>query len=120
MKEMSKEGIPKWIHDKFEISSEGITDEDEFVSRLEKLKNDPEVLSKLDNVLKEAYEKAYGEVLDLGSSEEVDSDDIPFNQEPAPGMEDVDRHWETSSRELMSFKELHRSPKLCPTKDIPM
>ena len=58
MKEMSKEGIPQWIHDKFEISSEETTDEDEFVSRLEKLKNDPEVLSKLDNVLKEAYEKA--------------------------------------------------------------
>ena len=85
-------------------SSEEATDEDEFVSRLEKLQKDPEVLSKLDNVLKEAYKKAYGEVLDLGSSEEVELDDVPFNQEPAPGMEDVDRHWETSSRELMSFK----------------
>ena len=71
MKEMSKEGIPQWIHDKFEISSEETTDEDEFANRLEKLKNDPEVLSKLDNVLKEAYEKAYGEI--PGSSEEVES-----------------------------------------------
>ena len=119
MKEMSKEGIPKWIHDKFEISSEETTDECEFVSRLEKLKNDPEVLSKLDNVLKEAYEKAYGEVLDLGSSEEVESDDVPFNQEPAPGMEDVDRHWETSSRELMSFKELHEKSKTVSNKGHP-
>ena len=119
MKEMSKEGIPKWIHDKFEISSEETTDEDEFVSRLEKLQKDPEVLSKLDNVLKGAYEKAYGEVLDLGSSEEVESDDVPFNQEPAPGMEDVDRHWETSSRELMSFKELHENSKTVSNKGHP-
>ena len=51
MKEMSKEGIPQWIHDKFEISSEETTDESEFVSRLEKLQKDPEVLSKLDNCL---------------------------------------------------------------------
>ena len=116
---MSKEGIPKWIHDKFEISSEETTDEDEFVSRLGKLQKDPEVLSKLDNVLKEAYEKAYGEVLDLGSSEEVESDDVPFNQEPAPGMEDVDRHWETSSRELMSFKELHEKSKTVSNKGHP-
>ena len=119
MKEMSKEGIPEWIHDKFETSSEETTDECEFASRLEKLKNDPEVLSKLDNVLKEAYEKAYGEVLDLGSSEEVESDDVPFNQEPAPGMEDVDRHWETSSRELMSFKELHEKSKTVSNKGHP-
>ena len=83
----------KWIHDKCEISSEeSISSEGyEFVSRLEKLKTDPEVLSKLDNVLKEAYEKAYGEVLDLGSSDETDPDDVPYNQEPAPGMEDVGR-----------------------------
>ena len=100
-------------------SSEEATDEDEFVSRLEKLQKDPEVLSKLDNVLKEAYEKAYGEVLDLGSSEEVESDDVPFNQEPAPGMEDVDRHWETSSRELMSFKELHEKSKTVSNKGHP-
>ena len=100
-------------------SSEEATDEDEFVSRLEKLQKDPEVLSKLDNVLKEAYEKAYGEVLDLGSSEEVEPDDVPFNQEPAPGMEDVDRHWETSSRELMSFKELHEKSKTVSNKGHP-
>ena len=74
---------------------------------------------KLDNVLKEAYEKAYGEVLDLGSSEEVEPDDVPFNQEPAPGMEDVDRHWETSSRELMSFKELHEKSKTVSNKGHP-
>ena len=95
------------------------SDEDEFVSRLEKLQKDPEVLSKLDNVLKEAYEKAYGEVLDLGSSEEADSDDLPFNQEPAPGMEDVVHHWETSSRELMSFKELHEKSKTVSNKGHP-
>ena len=52
---------------------------------LKKLKNDPEVLSKLDNVLKEAYEKVYGEI---PTSEEAESD-VPYNQEPAPGMEDV-------------------------------
>ena len=69
--------------------------------------------------MKEAYEKAYGEVLDLGSSEEVESDDVPFNQEPAAGMEDVDRHWETSSRELMSFKELHEKSKTVSNKGHP-
>jgi len=119
MKEMSKEGIPQWIHDKFEISSEETTDESEFVSRLEKLQKDPEVLSKLDNILKEAYEKAYGEVLDLGSSEEVESDELPYNQEPAPGMEGVVHHWETSSRELMSFKELHEKSKTVSNKGHP-
>ena len=113
MKELSKEGIPQWIHDKCEISSEeSISSEGyEFVSRLEKLKTDPEVLSKLDNVLKEAYEKAYGEVLDLGSSDETDPDDLPYNQEPAPGMEDVVEHWQNSFRRPIPFKELHEKCK---------
>ena len=116
MKEMSKEGIPQWIHDKFEISSEETTDECEFANRLEKLKTDPEVLSRLDNVLKEAYEKVYGEI---PTSEEAESDELPYNQEPAPGMEDVVHHWETSSRELMSFKELHEKSKTVSNKGHP-
>ena len=113
MKEMSKDEVPQWIHDKCEISSEeSISSEGyEFVSRLEKLKTDPEVLSKLDNVLKEAYEKAYGEVLDLGSSDETDPDDLPYNQEPAPGMEDVVEHWQNSFRRPIPFKELHEKCK---------
>ena len=69
--------------------------------------------------MKEAYEKAYGEVLDLGSSEEVESDELPYNQEPAPGMEDVVHHRETSSRELMSFKELHEKSKTVSNKGHP-
>ena len=116
MKEMSKEGIPQWIHDKFEISSEETTDECEFANRLEKLKTDPEVLSRLDNVLKEAYEKVYGEI---PTSEEAEADELPYNQEPAPGMEDVVHHWETSSRELMSFKELHEKSKTVSNKGHP-
>ena len=119
MKEMSKEGIPQWIHDKFEISSEETTDECEFANRLEKLKTDPEVLSKLDNVLKEAYEKAYGEVLDLGSSDETDPDDLPYNQEPAPGMEDVVEHWQNSFRRPIPFKELHEKCKTVSNKGYP-
>ena len=121
MKEMSKEGIPKWIHDKFEISSEESvsSEEYEFVSRLEKLKDDPEVLSKLDNVLKEAYEKAYGEVLDLGSSEEADPDDVPYNQEPAPGMENVVEHWQNSFRRPIPFKTVHEKSKTVSNKGYP-
>ena len=121
MKEMSKDEIPQWIHDKCEISSEeSISSEGyEFVSRLEKLKTDPEVLSKLDNVLKEAYEKAYGEVLDLGSSDETDPDDVPYNQEPAPGMEDVVEHWQNSFRRPIPFKELHEKCKTVSNKGYP-
>ena len=121
MKEMSKDEIPQWIHDKCEISSEeSISSEGyEFVSRLEKLKTDPEVLSKLDNVLKEAYEKAYGEVLDLGSSDETDPDDLPYNQEPAPGMEDVVEHWQNSFRRPIPFKELHEKCKTVSNKGYP-
>ena len=118
---MSKDEIPQWIHDKCEISSEeSISSEGyEFVSRLEKLKTDPEVLSKLDNVLKEAYEKAYGEVLDLGSSDETDPDDLPYNQEPAPGMEDVVEHWQNSFRRPIPFKELHEKCKTVSNKGYP-
>ena len=121
MKEMSKDEIPQWIHDKCEISSEeSISSEGyEFVSRLEKLKTDPEVLSKLDNYLKEAYEKAYGEVLDLGSSDETDPDDLPYNQEPAPGMEDVVEHWQNSFRRPIPFKELHEKCKTVSNKGYP-
>ena len=31
--------------------------------------------------------------------------------EPAPGMEDVVHHWETSQQVLMPFKELHEKSK---------
>ena len=122
MKEMSQDEIPQWIHDKCEISSEeSISSEGyEFISRLEKLKTDPEVLSKLDNVLKEAYEKAYGEELDLGSSDETDPDDVPYNQEPAPGMEDArPQHWQNSFRRPIPFKELHEKCKTVSNKGYP-
>ena len=122
MKEMSQDEIPQWIHDKCEISSEeSISSEGkEFVSRLEKLKTDPEVLSKLDNVLKEAYEKAYGEELDLGSSDETDPDDVPYNQEPAPGMEYArPLHWQNSFRRPIPFKELHEKCKTVSNKGYP-
>ena len=122
MKEMSQDEIPQWIHDKCEVSSEeSISSEgEEFVSRLEKLKTDPEVLSKLDNVLKEAYEKAYGEELDLGSSDETDPDDVPYNQEPAPGMEYArPLHWQDSFRRPIPFKELHEQCKTVSLKGHP-
>ena len=122
MKEMSQDEIPQWIHDKCEISSEeSISSEGkEFVSRLEKLKTDPEVLSKLDNVLKEAYEKAYGEELDLGSSDETDPDDVPYNQEPAPGMEYArPLHWQDSFLRPIPFKELHEQCKMVSNKGYP-
>ena len=122
MKEMSQDEIPQWIHDKCEISSEeSISSEgEEFISRLEKLKTDPEVLSKLDNVLKEAYEKAYGEELDLGSSDETDPDDVPYNQEPAPGMEYArPLHWQNSFRRPIPFKELHEKCKTVSNKGYP-
>ena len=122
MKEMSQDEIPQWIHDKCEISSEeGISSEgEEFISRLEKLKTDPEVLSKLDNVLKEAYEKAYGEELDLGPSDETDPDDAPYNQEPAPGMEYArPLHWQDSFRRPIPFKELHEKCKTVSNKGYP-
>ena len=70
------------------------------------MKNDPEVRHQLDKVLKEAYEKAYGEVLlDLDSPEEIKSDDVPMVDEPAPGMEDVVHH----------SPELHDHQKLLAT-----
>ena len=122
MKEMSQDEIPQWIHDKYEISSEeSISSEGkEFVSRLEKLKTDPEVLSKLDNVLKEAYEKAYGEELDLGSSDETDPDDVPYNQELAPGMEYArPLHWQDSFLRPIPFKELHEQCKAVSNKGHP-
>ena len=70
------------------------------------MKNDPEVQHQLDKVLKEAYEKAYGEVLlDLDSPEEIESDDVPMVDEPAPGMEDEVHH----------SPELHDHQKLLAT-----
>ena len=61
------------------------------------MKEDPKVVKKLDDVLKQAYEKCYGEPLDLDSPEMINSeDDGPFNEEPAPGMEDVAHHWENA------------------------
>ena len=98
MPEMSREGIPLWIHDRYEASDvESIASgEDDLVNRLDRLKNDPQVRRKLDKVLKEAYEEAFNETLDLDSPEEIESDETPFNEQPAPGMEDVVHHWETS------------------------
>ena len=71
------------------------------------MKNDPEVRHQLDKVLKDAFEKAYCEVLDLDFPQKIESDDVPMAEEPAPGMEDVVHHWETSQKVLMPFKELH-------------
>ena len=45
------------------------------VNRLDRLKNDPQVRRKLDKVLKEDHEEAYNEKLDLGSPDEIGSDD---------------------------------------------
>ena len=58
-------------------------------------------------VLKEAYEEAYNEALDLDSPEEIESDEPPLNALPPPGMEDVVHHWEVSQKVLMPSKDLH-------------
>ena len=83
------------------------------LSTLGQLKCDPEIRRKLDDVLKAAYEEAFGEPLDLESPEEIPSDDgdVPMADEPAPGMEDVVHHWEVSQTCLMPFKELHEKSK---------
>ena len=47
------------------------------------MKNDPDVRHKLDKVLQEAYDEAYGETLGLDSPEMVESDDdVPMVDEP--------------------------------------
>ena len=74
MSKMSRERTPPWVHDKYERSdteSVAASGKDDLVNRLDRLKNDPEVRHQLDKILKEAYEKDHGEVLDL------DSDDVP-------------------------------------------
>ena len=61
------------------------------------LKKNPRVIQKLGDVLKQSYEEHYGEPLDLDPPEILDSeDDVPFNEEPTPGMEDVVHHWENA------------------------
>ena len=114
MSEMSREGTPPWIHDQYkrsDVESVAASGGDDLVNRLDRLKNDPEVRRKLDKVLKEAYEEAFGEVLDLDSLEEIESDDVPMVDEPAPGMEGVVHHWETSQKVLVPFKGLHEKSK---------
>ena len=91
-----------------EVTALFALEEDDLVNRLDRLKNDPEVRHKLGKVLKEAYEKAYGEVLDLDSPEEIESDETPLNEKPGagglePGMEVVFHHWEVSQKTLMPF-----------------
>ena len=50
--------------------------------------------------------------MDLDSPEMINSeDDVPFNEEPAPGMEDVVHHRENAQRDLIPFKELHENSK---------
>ena len=115
MSEMSGERTPPWVHGRYEKSdteSVAASSEDDLVNGLGRLKNDPEVRHKLDKVLQEAYEEAYGETLDFDSPEMAESgDDVPMVDEPAPGMEDVVHHWEVSQKTLMPFKELHEKAK---------
>ena len=115
MSEMSGEATPPWIQDLYEKSeteSVAASGEDDLVNRLDRLQQDPAVTHKLDKVLQEAYEEAYGEALDLDSPELVESDfDVPMVDGPAPGMEDVIHHWEIAQKTLMPFKELHEKSK---------
>ena len=115
MSDMSRDKTPPWVHDKYDASDEDEDSgsfSDSLVSRLEELKKDPQVIQQLDDVLKKAYEAHYGEPLDLDPPEILDSeDDIPFNEEPAPGMEYAQHHWEDSQRDIIPFKELHENAK---------
>ena len=107
------EGIPPWIHDRYAASDvERIASgEEDLVNRLDRLKNDPQVQRKLDKVLKEAYEKAYNETLDLDCPVEIESGEPPLNELPTAGMEDAVHHWEVSQMVLLPFKDLHEKSK---------
>ena len=56
--------------------------------------------------MKEAFEEAYNEKLDLESLEEIESDEPHLNELPPPGMED-----EVSQTVLMPFKDFHEKSK---------
>ena len=110
MSEMSREGTPPWVHDRYAASDvESVASG--LVNRLDRLKLDPQVQHRLNQVLIDAYGETYNEKIELDYPEEIESDETPLNELPPPGMEDVVHHWETSQRVLMPFKELHEKSK---------
>ena len=121
MSEMSREGTPPWVHDQYPASDvESVASgEDDLVNGLDRLKLDPQVRHRLNQVLIDAYEETYNEKIELDSRQKIESDEPPLNELPPPGMEDVVQHWETSQRVLMPFKEWHEKSKTEPRQGHP-
>ena len=66
MSDMSQDKTPPWIQNRYEASAdESIGSFSDEVSQLEKLKEDPRVIQKLDEVLKQSYEECSGEPFDF-------------------------------------------------------
>ena len=60
--------------------------EDDLVNRLDRLKLDPQVRHRLNQVQIDAYEEAYNEKIELDSPEEIEPDEPPLNEMPVQGV----------------------------------
>ena len=112
---------PAWVHDKHPKSEEEsvasgqdyLTD---LANRLDRLRNEPEVRQKLNQVLMDAYEAKYNDKIEVEPKEDEETegfDDEEFKDRP---KNDEKPHWETHPGEIMPFKVLHESTNL----DIPV
>ena len=112
---------PAWVHDKHPMSEEEsvasgqdyLTD---LANRLDRLKNEPEVRQKLNQVLMDAYEAKYNEKIEVEPKEDEETEgfgDEEFKDRP---KNDEKPYWETHPGEIMPFKVLHESTNL----DIPV
>ena len=91
----------------------------DLANRLDRLKNEPEVRQKLNQVLMDAYEAKYNEKIEVEPKEDEETDgfdDEEFKDRP---KEDEKPHWETHPGEIMPFKVLHESSKTVSKKGHP-
>ena len=115
---------PAWVHDKHPKSEEEsvasgqdyLTD---LANRLDRLRNEPEVRQKLNQVLMDAYEAKYNEKIEVEPKEDEETEgfgDEEFKDRP---KNDEKPHWETHPGEIMPFKVLHGSSKTVSKKGHP-